>query len=108
MKVSVAGRSRQKSEEMLANIETCIPDHHNIYCYMGNIEEVNAAHASGLSFGKYRAYTELQKADPQITIEDVKGLTMRQIRDLLDQSADDGNMENNGNGNRHRYRHGHE
>lgn len=49
---------------------------------------------------KYRAFLELQKVNPDITVEDVKGLTMRQIRDLTGDSGckiHSGN-ENNGQG----------
>ena len=59
--------------------------------------------------GKYRAFLELQKVKPDITVDDVKGLTMRQIRDLIGDSGckiHSGN-ENNGHGNGHGKGHGH-
>ena len=80
---------------------------------MGNFDDVKEAHSVGLSFGKYRAFLELQKVNPDITIDDVKGLTMRQVRDLINNSKNaeipptsNENIENNGNKHRHRYRHG--
>ena len=36
------------------------------------------AHKAGLSVGKYRAFLELKAKKPEITPEEVQGLTMRQ------------------------------
>lgn len=87
LSISVAGRNEQESKEILDNIETCIPKHQNHCCDMGNYDDVDEAHAAGLSVSKYRAFLELQKLNPDITVEDVKGLTMRQIRDLIGDSG---------------------
>lgn len=104
LSISVAGRNEQESKEILDNIETCIPKHQNHCCDMGNYDDVDEAHAAGLSVGKYRAFLELQKMNPDITVEDVKGLTMRQIRDLI---GDSGCKIHSGNrGNRHGNGHG--
>lgn len=113
LSISIIGRNEQESKKILANIEACIPNQQNICCYMGNFDDVKEAHSVGLSFGKYRAFLELQKVNPDITIDDVKGLTMRQIRDLINNSKNaeipptsNENIENNRNKHRHRYRHG--
>lgn len=104
LSISVAGRNEQESKEILNNIETCIPKHQNHCCDMGNYDDVDEAHAVGLSVGKYRAFLELQKVNPDITVEEVKGLTMRQIRDL---TGDSGCKIHSGNGgNRHGNGHG--
>ncbi len=103
LSISVAGRNEQESIEILDNIETCIPKHQNHCCDMGNYDDVSEAHAAGLSVGKYRAFLELQKVDPDITVDDVRDLTMRQIRDLIGDSSckiHSGN-ENDGHGNGH-------
>lgn len=112
LSISVAGQNERKSKEILENIEAYIPNQQNICCYMGNLDDVKEAHSVGLSFGKYRAFLELQKVNPDITIDDVKGLTMREIRDLINNSnaetppTSNENTENNGNKHRYRYRHG--
>lgn len=110
LSISVVGQNEQKNEEMLANIRACIPNRQNVCCYMADYDMVNEAHSSGLSVGKYRAFLELQKTNPDITADDVKGLTMRQIRDLTDNPAGiescPNSGENTGNGKRHRYRRG--
>lgn len=52
--------------------------------------DVAEAHAAGLSVGKYRAYLELREVLPDVTVEDVQRLTMREIRDLLEQAGQGG------------------
>lgn len=103
LSISVAGRNEQESIEILDNIETCIPKHQNHCCDMGNYDDVSEAHAAGLSVGKYRAFLELQKVDPDITVDDVRDLTMRQIRDLIGDSSCKihSGYENDGHGNGH-------
>lgn len=82
--ITVIGNTEQKSEEMQAKISSCsYAASPNVECQRGNSEDVTAAHEAGLSFGKYRAYLELQALDPTISTEDVQGLTMRQIRDWI-------------------------
>lgn len=81
--VTVVGESEEKSGEMLEHVSSCASHHENVHCSSGSAEEVSAAHEAGLSFGKYRAFLELQALDPTVTPEDVRGLTMRQIRDRI-------------------------
>lgn len=115
LSISVVGRNEQESREILANVETSTSGHHNVCCYMGHHEDVNAAHAAGLSVGKYRAFLEVQEVNPDITVEDIGKMTMRQIKDLMDGQTDDwecpygeDGMEGNGSGHGHRHRHGQE
>ena len=49
------------------------------------------AHEAGLSYGKYKAYLELQALDPTITVVEIQNMTMREIRDLLNAISDNGN-----------------
>lgn len=44
----------------------------------------HGAHEAGLSFGKYRAYLELKELDPEITPDDIRDLSMREIQDMID------------------------
>ena len=46
---------------------------------------LDQAHELGMSCGKYRAFLQLQELDPTITPEQVQNMTMREIRDLLNQ-----------------------
>ena len=39
--------------------------------------------SAGVSLGKYEAFLALQKLDPSITLEEVSGLCMCEIQDLI-------------------------
>lgn len=84
--ITVAGSDEEKNAGILKNIEGFIPENENVQCTGANQEEIENAHKAGLSVGKYRAFLELQAKNPEITLEDVQGLTMRQIRDLAEKS----------------------
>lgn len=83
--LTVFGTNEKKSQEMLANLTACTASYENIHCSSCNSEEAAAAHSVGMSFGKYKAFLELQALNPDITPEDIKGLTMRQIRDMINE-----------------------
>ena len=83
MSITVVGQDGRQSAKLLSGVETCAAGRSNIDCYSARPEEAAAAHEAGLSCGKYRAFLELQRLDPDITPEDVQGMTMREIRDLI-------------------------
>lgn len=88
------------SQEPMQNMQNCICAQTSvaagqIYC-TDRREEVEAAHAAGVSFGKYRAFLELQKIDPDVTVEEIKTLSMREIRERI--AAASGENEQSGNG----------
>lgn len=109
MTITVIGTDSTQSEEILSNIETFASEGRNTDCYYARSEEVEMAHEVGLSYGKYRAYLELQKLDPAITVDDFKDMTMREIRDKINELSNDvesttnlsgcGGNGNQGNGN---------
>lgn len=76
---------------MLTDLTACTDSFRNVQCCAGNSDEVAAAHSLGLSYGKYKVFLELQALDPDITIEDIRGLTMRQIRDMINALLNDVN-----------------
>lgn len=86
LEVTVSGND-EKSEA----ISHCISSQtaveaENVHCCKSS-EDAAKAHAAGFSLGKYRAFLELQKLDPSVEVESVRGLTMRQIRDRIAQAA---------------------
>lgn len=83
--ITVVGPEGEQTTNMLAGVEACTANRKNAYCYACSPEEVDEAHAAGLSHGKYRAYLELQALAPDITIEEVQGMTMREIQELVQQ-----------------------
>ncbi len=84
MTITVVGSNGRQSASILSGVETCAAGRHNIDCHAALPEEAAAAHEAGLSCGKYRAFLELQRLDPDITPEAVQGMTMREIRDRID------------------------
>lgn len=82
------------SEDGLRQMQNCILERTGIapeqlHCTQRQAD-VAEAHAAGLSVGKYRAYLELREVLPDVTVEDVQRLTMREIRDLLEQAGQGG------------------
>lgn len=89
--ITVFGADEKRNTEILADLTACTGSYENVQCCTGNSDEVTAAHSLGLSYGKYKAFLELQALDPDITIEDIRGLTMRQIRDMINALLNDVN-----------------
>jgi hypothetical protein len=83
MTICVVGPDGEQSSRILSDIEACTAENRNTYCYYAHSEEVQAAHDLGLSYGKYRTFLELQSLNPDVTVEQVQGMTIREIRDLI-------------------------
>lgn len=94
MTITVTGPDETQSSRILSDIEAYTETQKNTYCYFASAEELAAAHGSGLSYGKYRAFLELQSFAPDITPETIQGMTMREIRDLIDSLSSDSTEEN--------------
>lgn len=109
IRIAVTSEQESKSTEIQKHISSCAGNRHGrVKCHTGNIEDVEAAHKAGLSFGKYGAFLELQKLDPSVTVEDVQGLTMRQIQDLIDSHTEkDMDIPQNQNESNHERGHAH-
>lgn len=105
--ITVFGRNAEKNDEVLGQVEASTTCYANVRCSLGNSQEVAAAHEAGMSFGKYKAFLELKELDPDITAEDIQGLTMRQIWDRIDELSGntDGTDRNGGTGGCGRGRH---
>lgn len=83
LSIAVAGADEGKTETILSQVRACARGHKNTHCYGVSHEEITSAHEAGLSCGKYRAYLELKEYDPDITVEEVSGMTMKEIRDRI-------------------------
>ena len=70
-------------ERLCTGMQACAKKYRNLRCYRADAEEAKAAGEAGLSCGKYRAYLELKELDPDVTPEELQGLTMREIRDRI-------------------------
>lgn len=83
LEVTVTSSSRKRAERLRNGIctQTSIKKEH-IYC-SDNREGIEAAHSAGISFGKYRAFLELRESNPDVSIDDIRDLTMREIRNMM-------------------------
>ena len=91
--IGVIGNDKEKSEKILSEVEACTEKQKNTYCYSASTQEVEGAHEMGLSCGKYKAYLELHSLDGSITADDVRDMTMREIRDLISRLSSDSGTE---------------
>lgn len=104
MAITVAGTDGAQTARMLSEIEACTAGNGNTYCDFAHHEEAAAAHETGLSCGKYKAFLRLQALDPDITPEAVQGMTMREILDMIDSLSpgyENGTYHDGGNGHHH-------
>lgn len=104
LSIAVVEIDEAQGEEILDYISTCTENQENISCCKLQKEEVTKAHSLGLSYGKYNTYLELQEAGIEITAEQVRQMSMRELKDLLQQECPDnldsakGNRKQNQNG----------
>ena len=84
MAVSVIAPEAEQSDRLMMETYACTDDHNNTHCYSVDPETVTDAEHMGLSWGKYRAWLELRQLDPGVTAEEVRAMTLRQIRERID------------------------
>lgn len=83
--ISVVSDDQEKNVEIQQRVRSCTENRYeNVSCHSSNEGVVQSAHHEGVSFGKYQAFLELQAVYPDITVDDVKNLTMSQIQDLME------------------------
>lgn len=120
--VSVVELQGSQGEEITAYVSSCTAGQSNVSCTTMSSSEAQQAHSVGLSYGKYRVYTQITAYDPGFTPEEASTMTMRELRDLLERlqgAAPDasppvthepgngwGNGNGNGNGNGYGAQHG--
>lgn len=112
--ITVTGGDQDQCSRLLEGAEAC-GDGENVHYAQGSEEELEAAHHVGLPFGKYQAYLQLQALDPSVTPENVRDMTMAELRARIaalsggesqPQSTPDGQGSGHGNGHGHGYGHG--
>lgn len=90
LEITVVGKNARQMNGILSELEQCTKNRENIFCCSAEKEKVHCAHEEGLSYGKYRAYLELKELVPDIEPEDVRGMTMREIREWIKSFSDGG------------------
>ncbi len=76
----------EQSALIAENVEAQTAGAENIYCHHSRYEDVAAAHSQGLSYGKYLAFLEAKEDNPQLTVDDIKGLSMHELHELTHHS----------------------
>ena len=83
--ISVASEHEETNSRIQARVMECTGGQYgNVSCHASSGDVIRSAHHAGLSFGKYRAFLELQSENPELTVEDVKGMSMREMQQLMD------------------------
>ncbi len=101
----------EQSALIAENVEANTAGTENIYCHHSSYEQVADAHSQGFSYGKYLAFLEAKEDNPELTADDAKDLSMRELHELCGHGSDnsDNNSEcsneNTGGGHHHGYGH---
>ena len=105
--ITVVSSDEIRCSEIFSEIETCTEENPDIRCYTASPEDAELAHASGMSCGKYRAYMELKELDPEVTVDEVQGMTMKEIHNCIEEgSGGAGNSDGSHGGYGHKNGHG--
>ncbi|RHR11225.1 hypothetical protein DWX58_01875 [Pseudoflavonifractor sp. AF19-9AC] len=103
--ITVVGDNEVQRDRLLSGVENATAQRQGAYCCALDIGEAEQANALGLSYGKYRAYLDLCELGSGLPPEEVKQMSMREIRTLLaslsqsDVDAQSGNVSGSGKGN---------
>lgn len=103
MTVTVIETNSAQSANILSAAKACASGYGNVHCHSASSEQASAASRLGLSYEKYLAYLELRTLDPEITPEEIRNMTMREIRDLTAQLTGTGNQFNDHNNDHSEY-----
>lgn len=87
LSIAVVQSDPQQGQEIYDYVSACTAGNQNAVCCEVRQEEVSHAHDLGLSYGKYQAYLELLACTDDYTPEEVAGMTMRQIHQLIEDCA---------------------
>ena len=87
--MTVTGKDASQRQAVLSQVEEDTAGE-NVACQSADWEERQAAQAAGLPLGKYRVYAEIAALDGAFTPEEAQSMTMRQLRDLLEELSGQG------------------
>lgn len=87
LNLTVSGQDDSQCDEIYQAMEDCSSGHQNVHCHSGSSDLIAQAHAAGMSVGKYQAFLILRELDPDVTAQEVQGMTMAELYDLIDARA---------------------
>lgn len=82
MTVTVIETNTAQSENILSAVSSCAGGYGRIHCHSVSHEDASEASRLGLSYERYLAYLNLHFADPGITPESVRNMSMHEIEYL--------------------------
>ena len=91
--IAVIGTDDAQSEQILSVLQSQTAEQSNTCCYYAHAKEAEEAHNAGLSYGKYQAFLELQKLDPDITAEEAQNMTMWELRERISSLSEHEELE---------------
>ena len=94
LSIAVLPIDQSQGENILEYVSHCTSQHQNMHCYSLNCDEVDDAHSLGLSYGKYKAYLQLKELGINLTSDEVKQMSMREINDLISSVKQNDNQYN--------------
>lgn len=110
MTITVAGDDSRQSEGILSNVQSCTDQCPAVYCYYARSEDADKARDLGLSYPRYQAYLFLQRYGYSIEIDEIRNMSMREVRELvstLTGQSEDGIEHDRFKGGKHQKRNGH-
>lgn len=93
--ITVTGSDKAQSAQIYQGVETHSAHYENARCRQISSDDAKVAHDLGLSYGKYQAYLQLQELDASFTPEELQGMTMKEIQDLIDKLSNSTNPSTN-------------
>ena len=85
--IAVVGEDELRNAKLCENLESYTESRGSRHCYYASPENVEHAHSSGMSYGKYLAYQKALQQNADLTAEEVKDMTMKEIRELTEESC---------------------
>ncbi len=83
MTITVVGGDSNRSERILSNVQSCTNQCSTVYYYYAKAEEAAKARSLGLSYPRYQAYLFLQRYEYSIGIDEIRNMSMREVRELV-------------------------
>lgn len=85
--IAVISEDEDRNEKLLTNLENYTSSGSGGHCYSAQLQSVEHAHSSGMSYGKYLAYQEALQQDATLTAEEIQDMTMKEIREIAEETT---------------------
>ncbi len=90
--LSIASGSERRQERMMQTLEQKYTADSELLvdCSDASMENLGEAHRYGMSLGKYSSFLSLKEEGEEITVEEVKDMEMREIRERMQERSGGG------------------